>query len=610
MLPCVPSVSSSGPVPRAAGSGSGFRAPSGDFGVRLQRLAHVTAEFAAVDSVEAVVDVVTNRVTEAVRAAVSALLLREDEQLRLVGSRGLRLAVAQRWASFAASDDTPASEALLTGQPVVVADGDDVTRRYPGIADEIPAGRSVVCLPLNAGQKPLGVLALTFEGRWVPGPRELDFLTTLADACAQALQRIQSTQLAEEKATQLAFLAEASAELASSLDYTATLAQVAKLAVRTLADWCAVDIVQEGVLTTLAVEHVDPAKVSWAWQLQERYPPDPDAVTGASNVVRTGVSELYPLITDDMLVAGARDEEHLRLSRELNLHSAVVVPLSARGRTLGAITLVRAETGRPYTAADLLVAEDLGRRAGVAIDNAQLHSQTRNVALHLQRAVLPATLTGFPGWQIATHYSASGHADVGGDFYGATELPDGSLAVFIGDVMGHGVAAAAAMSQMRAAIRAYLCIDPDPAAVITKLDAMFEQLKLDQLVSLAYALIDPAAGELRLANAGHCPPLLIHPGGSTRFTETRPTRILGAGGDQRTTATWVFELGSTLMLYTDGLIERRNESLDIGLDRLARYGTALAHSQLQPALDHLAEQVRDDAVADDVTAIAVRPKHR
>jgi GAF domain-containing protein len=586
--------------------GSGFAVPGGDFGARLQQLAHVTAELAAGETIDAVVDVVTTRVTEAVRASVSTLMVRDDGQLRLVGSHGLQAELAERWASFEAAELTPASEALRTGEPVVVANGSEVARRYPGIGEDIPAGRSVVCLPLSAGQKPLGVIGLTFEGGWVPGPRELDFLTTLADACAQALRRIQSTRAAEDKAAQLAFLAEASEELSSSLDYRATLAKVAKLAVRTLADWCAVDILHEGTLTTLAVEHVDPAKVAWAWELQRRYPPDPHAATGAPNVVRTGVSELYPEITDDMLVAGARDEEHLRLSRELNLRSALVVPLSARGRRLGAITLVRAETGIAYTSADLVVAEDLGRRAGVAIENAQLHSQTRDVALQLQRAVLPATLTGFPGWQIATHYSPGGHAGVGGDFYGATPLRDGSLAVFIGDVMGHGIAAAAAMAQMRAAIRAYLSVDPDPGVVVTKLDTMFELLQLSQLVSLAYAVIDPASRQLRLANAGHCPPLLIGPDGRTRFIETQPRRILGAGGDERTTTTWTYEPGSILVLYTDGLIERRGESLDAGLDRLARHATALAEGLLQTELDRLADQVRDEAAADDVTAIAVR----
>ena len=589
---------------------SGFTVPVGDFGSRLQQLAHTAAEFAAVGTVDAVAEVVRSGVASAVQAVAAALLVRDGERLEVVASPGLGLEGRQGWRWLTATKMTPAADALRLGAPVVVAGSEEEAERYPGIHDELPGG-SVVCLPLNAsGQEPFGVIALILQGGWVPGPRELDFLTTLADACAQALRRIQASQLAEENAARLTFLAEASEELSSSLDYRATLAKVAKLAVRTLADLCAVNVLQEGTLTTLAVEHNDPAKLAGTWQLQQRYPARPDAITGPPNVTRTGVSELYPRITDEMLVAAARNDEHLGLMRELNLRSALVVPLSARGHTLGAITFIRAETDRPYTAADLVVAEDLGRRAAVAIENAQLHSQTRSIALQLQRAVLPASLTHFPDWQIATHYSPSGHADVGGDFYGATELPDGSLVAFIGDVMGHGIAAAAAMAQMRASIRAYLCVDPDPGVVIAKLDAMFELHKLSQLVSLAYVLIDPAAGKIHLANAGHHPPLLIDADGTSHFAETMPRRILGAGGDERTTTTWAFEPGSTLLLYTDGLIERRAENLDVGQERLARHAAMLAHDPLQDALNRLVIEVHDDSAADDVTAIAVRPAVR
>src|SRR5206468_9345716 len=116
--------------------------------------------------------------------------------------------------------------------------------------------------------------------------------------------------------------------------------------------------------------------------------------------------------------------------------------------------------------ADLLFAEDLGRRAGQAVDNARLHEQSQNAALQLQHAVLPDDLSGLPSWQIATHYSPDGDAEVGGDFYDAVELPDGRLAVFIGDVMGHGVAAAAAMANVRAAVRAYVALDPSPSSVM------------------------------------------------------------------------------------------------------------------------------------------------
>ena len=160
----------------------------------------------------------------------------------------------------------------------------------------------------------------------------------------------------------------------------------------TFADWCAIDVVEDGRLHRLAVAHVDPAKVQLARELAERYPADPDAPNGAWNVMRTGQSELIAEITDEMLVAGAIDEEHLRIARDLHLRSALTVPLVARGRVLGVITWVSAESERLYTADDLALAEDLAKRAAIAIDNAELHSETLAAAVQLQHAVLPEAM--------------------------------------------------------------------------------------------------------------------------------------------------------------------------------------------------------------------------
>jgi len=185
----------------------------------------------------------------------------------------------------------------------------------------------------------------------------------------------------------LAFLAEASAMLSSSLDYRATLSSVARLAVPTLADWCAVDALEEdGLLERVAVTHQDPEKVRWAYELQERYPPDPDAPQGVPNVLRTSLSEFYPEITDEMLVAASYDEEQLRMLREVGFTAAMVVPMVARGQSLGAITLVTAESGRRYGEADLELAEDLARRAAQAVDNAKLHRQAQREIVEREQA--------------------------------------------------------------------------------------------------------------------------------------------------------------------------------------------------------------------------------
>jgi PAS domain S-box-containing protein len=172
------------------------------------------------------------------------------------------------------------------------------------------------------------------------------------------------------------FLAEAGEALSSSLDYRTTLASVAYLAVPTLADWCAVDVVAEdGSVERLAVAHPDPKKVELAYELQERYPTDPDAPYGIPNVLRTGEPEMMEEIPEELIEQAARDEGHREMLRELGLKSYMVVPLAARGRTLGAISFVSAESGRRYGQADLDLAQELARRAGLAVDNARLYEE-------------------------------------------------------------------------------------------------------------------------------------------------------------------------------------------------------------------------------------------
>ncbi|HEY6675051.1 MAG TPA: PAS domain S-box protein [Rubrobacteraceae bacterium] len=212
-------------------------------------------------------------------------------------------------------------------------------------------------------------------------------MVRLCPAIERELREAEGRRERKRAAEALRFLSEASAELTSSLDYRATLAGVARLAVPQLADWCAVDVQEEdGSTHRLAVEHENPEKVAWAHELQQRYPPDADAPRGVPEVLRSGRSEFYPDVTDEMLVAAARDPEHLRLMRRMSFTSAMIVPLVARGRTLGAITLVSAESGRRYERADLELAEELARRAALAVDNARLYDEAQKEISERNRA--------------------------------------------------------------------------------------------------------------------------------------------------------------------------------------------------------------------------------
>ena len=191
----------------------------------------------------------------------------------------------------------------------------------------------------------------------------------MLEASSEALRRSEQ---------RLRFLADASKILGASLDTAVTLKAIAALAVPQLADWCAVELVgSTGEGEQLAVEHVDPAKVQLAWDIRRRFPPKHDAPNGVPNVLRTGKSELYAEVTDEMLVQGAIDEEHLRITRELGLKSALIVPMIASGTTLGAIILVSAESGRRFGTDDLALAEELASRAALATENARLYQDAR-----------------------------------------------------------------------------------------------------------------------------------------------------------------------------------------------------------------------------------------
>jgi serine phosphatase RsbU (regulator of sigma subunit) len=573
---------------------------------RLTSLAKAAAELLVADDLEEVTEIVTGHLADAAGATVASLsVLEEPGRLRMIGMRGGRAGAIDRWRTYSTTG-TPAGHAVTTGVPLILTGREEITSRYPDLETAADGERSLVCLPLLVGVRSIGVVTMTFPGRRTFGGTELKFFSVMADTCSQAIDRLRAVAAASDRAAKLRYLADATAELASSLDYEATLANVAQAAVPWFADWCSIALGFDGELRTLAVAHVDPEKVALAREFEDRYPPDPTADRGSYQVFRSGESQLTPEITNEMLDQLVEDEAQRDFIRVLNLRSAIAVPLQLADRVLGVVTWVAGEQGRRFTADDLAFGEDLARRAAVAIDNAQLHTELREMAVRLQRAVLPSALPELPGWELAAHYSPAGHLEAGGDFYDVIPLDDSRIAFFIGDVMGRGVQAAAAMAQMRSAVRVLVAVDPDPVTLLTRLDTFFDRYELNQLVTMLYAVADPGANLLVIANAGHLPPVIVRADGHNEVVAVREEPLLGAGGASRSVGVVDFFPGDALLAFTDGLVERRHEDIDVGQTRLLHACEAILPGSTSEALDALVSQVSDPSRDDDVAALLVR----
>ena len=424
-----------------------------------------------------------------------------------------------------------------------------------------------------------------------------------------AVTIIEDVTTTKRSALRVEFLARASQELSSSLDYEQTLRNVAGLAVPQIADWCAVDLFDEhGGHTPVAVAHIDPEKLELARRLRELGPERLDSRQGLGRVLATGEPMLYPRISDAMLVAGATDEEHLRILRAVGMRSALTVPMRAAGRTIGALTLVSAESGRTFDEADLRFAEQIAARAAVAVENSRLYTQRSQVARTLQRSLLPDALPDIPGWDLAALYrpaQAGDEIEVGGDFYDAFPTERGWL-VLIGDVTGKGVEAAAMTSLVRHGARFVGEDLPEPAQILERLDATLRQRPTLSVCTAMCLRIE--GNQITFSSAGHPLPLVITDDGVRDEGVTGP--VLGAFPDgEWPTNTLTLGPNEALLLYTDGVTDTVGESGRFGDQRLhqtmAECGPLQA-SELLDCLDKALSKFQVGAQADDTAALALR----
>ena len=397
--------------------------------------------------------------------------------------------------------------------------------------------------------------------------------------------------ITEQRRAELAqrLLASAGAALSSSLNYEGTLQEVAELAVPALADWCGVSIPdRHGVIEQVAVAHTDPEKVAFARRLGERYPSRVGDEGGAAQVLRDGLSQLIPEISDEMVEQMAVDAEHLELIRSIGIRSGMVVPMTAAsGRPIGVVSLVNAESGRIFTESDLELCEELGRRAGIAIENARLYTERTLIAHTLQRALLPPGLPEIPGFSLSALYRPAGEENwVGGDFYDAFAVRDGWVVV-VGDVAGRGAQAAALTAFGRHVFRTSAQLHDDPLDAVDYLNRQLYDRPGQAMCTLCCVHLRPRGPTPRRPSSApvtRCPSRSARPARRSRSAAGARCSARGLEGNwPRMTTT--LAPGDVLVLYTDGVTDATGAEDRYGEDRLQRSARGVARRRGRAAPD-------------------------
>ncbi|MFI1165078.1 SpoIIE family protein phosphatase [Streptomyces sp. NPDC020801] len=535
----------------------------------------------------------------------------------------------------------PAAERLL-GRAAAVMYGQDVhdlSHRDPGGA-RIPREHCPLLRALAEGRSARGKddRCLRADGRLVPvswsalpltdGGALTGMLVLIAETAADRgtgrdhaeraaqAERAARTTALESLTERLTLVAEITEVLGQTLEIDEALARLSRLLVPRLADWAAVDLrVGSRQVHRVAVtgpEGRDAGQEDWRGRLppagETAHSPLVQVLNGGDPVLQERAETGTPRTPPESPLAAV----HSRFLGATGAASAITVPLGTRRQVTGALTLVRTDRARPFDVADLEVVSDIGRRVGLVIDNARRFGRQRAIAEAMQRNLLPPLPQ--PGrLQLAARYQpAPAGSQVGGDWYDAFKLKDGTLALVIGDVVGHDLTAAAGMAQLHGILRSLAWDHTGPTdAVVDRLDDAMHAITTVPMATLVFARVEgPETGPwtLRWTSAGHPPPLLLTPDGNAQYLEAGQGLLLGAPQGimgQRPSAAQALPPGATLLLYTDGLIEIPGSDLDTGLGRLRRHALALAHEPLDTLCDQLSDRMSPGST-DDIALLALR----
>ncbi|WP_405884793.1 SpoIIE family protein phosphatase [Streptomyces sp. NBC_01136] len=432
----------------------------------------------------------------------------------------------------------------------------------------------------------------------------------------------------------LAVLNEASLRIGSTLDVTRTAEELAEVAVTGFADFVTVDLL-ESVAQGDEPQSVPPGEPVTVRRTAQR-----SILRGCpESVVASGDTSLYPAdsLPVRALVTGLgtrhrSDDPELRKWIESSparaetvgrylIHSVMMVPLRARGVTLGLVHFLRHRTPESFGEDDLLLAEEIVARAAVSLDNARRYTRERRTALALQRSLLPERPPTLAAVEVAYRYlPADSGADIGGDWFDAIPLSGARVALVVGDVVGHGIHASATMGRLRTAVRTLADVDLAPDELLTQLDDLVIRLDREEGpevrgwakgasgevgATCLYAVYDPASRRCTLARAGHPPPALVSADGAVRFLDLPAGPPLGLGGLPYEATEVELGEGSLLALYTDGLVESADRDIDVGLG-LLRHALSSPADTLEETCDHVLSTVLAGRPTDDIVLLLAR----
>jgi GAF domain-containing protein/anti-sigma regulatory factor (Ser/Thr protein kinase) len=470
----------------------------------------------------------------------------------------------------------------------------------PRVLAEMAEPVTIVSEPLVGSVGPLGVLSLAFVNHPELSAPDLRFLSTLAGLTAQALERAQvfehereALRAAEAGRERLSLLSEVTRLLSSSLEPTTVIRRTMSLVEGRLADSCVVQVPGDLGLVRLDVQGPKGSEA-----------PSPgtefeavafDSAAPAAVAYRTGRTQLAPL-------------EEMDDANPQAVSTVLAVPLTANGEVIGVMTFIDGP-GRMFEADDVSLATEVASRTGVALSNATRFQREHVVAEVLQRAVLPDSLPAVDGLRLDAEYRAGvAGSYAGGDWYDVFELGNDSIFFSVGDVMGKGAPAAALMGQVRSAIRAYAVSGQSPTQVLSSLDRLFNTLVEDRVVTAVVGTITPSTGRVVLSNAGHPPPLVVRADGTVTFCPLQHSLLIAAGlnGAPRPRDELVLDRGDSLVMYSDGLIERRGELITNGMERLGTAATVIAKSGWPDrAAVTFASMLSNEERTDDVVVLCI-----